>query len=193
MTHAKKICKNLIVPRQQNNDDFAYIIRVQKLYNINIWLYTLCGEGKVALFKPVDDFNKDRNDVRILVWENAAAEHCAQIKTIDNLIDRPNENHCKYYYCSRCTYWFISQIDYDTHVFSHSFKHEIVFPKKKHITFINEHKRQKIKNIVTSDKECCVVNVNTISNKYVVAEQIPLKVSYKWRILGEVPFNSNVK
>ena len=58
----------LIEPKQQNKDDFGYILRIQKLYNINIWLYTPCGGGKVELFKPVDDFNKDRNDVRILVW-----------------------------------------------------------------------------------------------------------------------------
>ena len=44
-TRESKYVNNLIVPRQQNNDDFAYIIRVQKLYNINLWLYTPCGEG----------------------------------------------------------------------------------------------------------------------------------------------------
>ena len=32
-------------------------------------------------------------------------------------------------------------------------------PKKKHITFINEHKRQNIKNIITADIECCIVEV----------------------------------
>ena len=35
-------------------------MRRQKLYNINIWVYTLCCGGKVELFKPVDDFDKDR-------------------------------------------------------------------------------------------------------------------------------------
>ena len=50
----------LIEPRQQHEDDFAYIIRIQKLYKINIWVYTPCGEGKVELFKPVDDFDIDR-------------------------------------------------------------------------------------------------------------------------------------
>ena len=61
------ILDDLIEPRQ-HEDDFAFIIRIQKLYNINICVYTPCGEGKVELFKPVDDFNKNRKDVRILVW-----------------------------------------------------------------------------------------------------------------------------
>ena len=39
------------------------------MYNINICVYTTCGEGKVELFKPVDDFDKNRKDVRILVRE----------------------------------------------------------------------------------------------------------------------------
>ena len=70
MDHATRECKyvnNLNEPRQQHEDDFAYIIRIQKLYNINIWIYTPRGEGKVGLFKPVDDIDKDRKDVRILV------------------------------------------------------------------------------------------------------------------------------
>ena len=40
-----------------------------ELYNKNIWMYRPCGAGKVELLKPVDDFDKDRNDVTILVWE----------------------------------------------------------------------------------------------------------------------------
>ena len=67
-TRESKYVDKLIEPKQQYEDDFGYILRIQKLYNINIWLYTPCDGGKVELFKPVDDFNKDRNDVRILVW-----------------------------------------------------------------------------------------------------------------------------
>ena len=119
----------LIEPRQQH-DDFAYIIRIQKLYNINIWVYTPCGNGKIELFKQVDDFNNDRKDVRILVWSNGQIEHCALIKNIETLLERPNKNNIKYYYCDRCTYWFNSQIKYDKHECSTSFKPEIVCPKK---------------------------------------------------------------
>ena len=57
-TREVKYVNNLIVPRQQHEDDFGYIKRIQKLYNINIWVYTPCGGGKVELFKPVDDFHK---------------------------------------------------------------------------------------------------------------------------------------
>ena len=86
-TRESKCVNNLIEPRQQHEDDFAYIIRIQKLYNINIWVYTPCGEGNLELFKPVDDFDKDRKYVRILVWGNP----CALIKNIENLLDRPKK------------------------------------------------------------------------------------------------------
>ena len=63
------------------------------MYNINIWIYTPRGDGKVELLKPVDDFDKDREDVRILVWEKAGVEPCALIKNIETLLDRPNKNN----------------------------------------------------------------------------------------------------
>ena len=62
-TRENKYVDKLIEPRQQHEDDFGYILRIQKLYNINSWLYTPCGGGKVELFKPVDDFDEDRKDV----------------------------------------------------------------------------------------------------------------------------------
>ena len=79
------------------------------MYNITIWVYTPCGNGKIELFKQVDDFNKYRKDVRILVWEIAGEEHCALIKNIENLLDRPNKMNLIFYYCDKCTYWFNSQ------------------------------------------------------------------------------------
>ena len=151
------------------------------MYNINIWVYTPCGEGKTLLFKPVDDFDKDRKDVGILVWENAGVEPCALIKNIENLIERPNKGQHKFYYCNRYTYWFNSQFKNDKHECSHSFKPEIVRPKKKHITFINEHRRQNKKNFITADIECCVVDVTTKARKYVIAEHIPINVVYIWQ------------
>ena len=157
-TREGKYVDKLIEPRQQHEDDFGYILRIQKLYNI-IWLYTPFGGSKVELFKPVDDFDKDRKDVRILVCSNGQIEHCALIKNIETLLHRPNKNNIKYYFCDRCTYWFNSQIKYDKHECNNSFKPEIVCPKKKHITFVNEHKRQNIKSIITADIECCIVEV----------------------------------
>ena len=58
-TREFKYVDKLIEPRQHQEDDFGYILRIQKLYIINIWIPTPCGEGKVELFKPVDDFDKD--------------------------------------------------------------------------------------------------------------------------------------
>ena len=151
------------------------------MYNINIWVYTPAGGGKVELFKQVDDFDKDRKDVRILVWSNGHIEHCALIKNIETLLVHPNKNNIKYYYCDRCTYLINSQIKYDKHDSNNSFKPEIVSPKKKHITFINEHKRQNIKNIITADIECCIVELTTNECKYVIAEHIPIAVGYTWQ------------
>ena len=52
-------------------------------------------------------------------------------------------------------FWFDSRIKNDKHECSHFFKPEVVFPKKRKITFINEHKRQNIKkNTITADIEC---------------------------------------
>ena len=158
------------------------------MYNIKIWVYTPCGNGKIELFKQVDDFNKDRKDVRILFWSNGQIEHCALIKKLETLLERPNKNNIKYYYCVRCTYWFNSQIKYDKHECSTSFKPEIVCPKKKHITFVNEHKRQNIKNIITADIECCIgdprsgfSDFSTNDCKYVIAEHISIAVGYTWQ------------
>ena len=130
-----------------------HIIRKQKLYNINIWIYTPCGDGREELFKLMDDFDKDRKDVRKLNWGNS----CVIIKNIEPLLDRPNKMNNNSYYCDRCTYWFNSQFKYDKHECSHFFKPEIVCPRKKKITFINKHKRQNKKNIITADikKMCC--------------------------------------
>ena len=180
-TRESKYVDKLIEPRQQHEDDFAYIIRTQKLYNISIWVYTPCGGVEVELFKQVDDLNKDREDVRILVWCNGQIEHCALIKNIETLLVRPNKNKLNYYYCGRYTYWCNSQIKYDKHECNNSFKPEIVCPMKKHITLLNEHKRQNIKNIITADIECCIVGVSTNDCKYVIAEHIPIAVGYTWQ------------
>ena len=94
---------SLIVPHQPHEDDFNYIIRIQNLYNTNIWLYTQCGNGKIELIKPATDFNKDRKDVRVLAWGDEHAEHCALISNIKILIDRPNKSQRKCYYCHRCS------------------------------------------------------------------------------------------
>ena len=48
--------------------------------------------------------------------------------------------------------------------------------KKNNITFINEHKRQNIKNFITADIECCIVEVASNDYKYVIAEHKPISI-----------------
>ena len=67
-TRKFKYVNNLTEARQRDEDDFAYIIRIQELYNINIWVYSPCGGGKVEWFKLVDDFDKDRRCHNIVLW-----------------------------------------------------------------------------------------------------------------------------
>ena len=44
-----------------------------------------------------------------------------------------------------------------------------------------QHKRQKIKNIITADIECCITDVSTNDLKDVIAEHIPIAVGYTWQ------------
>ena len=53
--------------------------------------------------------------------------------------------------------------------------------EKNILLFTNEHKRQNIKIIITADIECCVTDVTTNSNEYVIAEHIPISVCYIWQ------------
>ena len=70
MDHATRECKyqnKLITPRQEHEDDFGYILGIQKFYSISNRIYTPCGDGNVELLKAMDDFDRVRKDVRILV------------------------------------------------------------------------------------------------------------------------------
>ena len=87
------------------------------------------------------------------------------------MIDRP-----KYYFLNGCKFWFDSQIRYNNYTCSHSFKPENFCPMKKHMFFINEHKRQKTHKKITADIECCNVNVTTNSNNCVIAKHIPINI-----------------
>ena len=97
------------------------------------------------------------------------------------MLDRPNKMNHKFYFCDRSTYWLNSQIKYDKHECNHSFKPDIVCPRKKKITFINEHRRQNIKYFITADLECWVADVTTKTHKYVRAEHIPISVGCIWQ------------
>ena len=49
------------------------------------------------------------------------------------------------------------------------------------LLFVYEHKRQNIKNFITANIECCIVEVSTNDLKYVIAEHIPIAVGCTWQ------------
>ena len=53
--------------------------------------------------------------------------------------------------------------------------------RRRKLFFINDNKRQKIKNVITADIECCIVEIATNDCIYVIAEHIPISVSYIWQ------------
>ena len=59
--------------------------------------------------------------------------------------------------------------------------HRLFVLRKKTFYFINELKRQKIKNIIPAEIECCIVNVSSNDCKYVIAEHKPISVGYIWQ------------
>ena len=78
--------------------------------------------------EPLDkcsNFMKGRTNVRKLVWN----EHCALIKNIKVLLERPNVKHIKYWFCDNCTYWFNSQHKYESHDCCIQIKPKIICPK----------------------------------------------------------------
>ena len=87
----KKKYENIfIVPRQLNEDDYAHIIRKQRLNNIFYGYKLLVVTAKKQYKQAIDFF---RRDIRLLVWE----EHCVLIKTIETLIEKQNRS-LEYYF-----------------------------------------------------------------------------------------------
>ena len=113
------------------------------------------------MIKDFFDFDKDRCHVRLLVWAIEDTEHCALIKTIETLVEKQNKSHHKYYYCMRRTHWFSLFVKDINHDCSQLFKPKIVRPNKKKIYYLNELEQQEIKNIITDDIECFVVDVRS--------------------------------
>ena len=74
---------------------------------------------------------KDRKDVRILVWSNGQIEHFALIKNIETLLEQPNKNNIKYYFCDSVPIGLTHKLNMiNTNATTHP-KQEIVYPKKK--------------------------------------------------------------
>ena len=56
----------------------------------------------------------------------------------------------------------------NTNATTHSNQRLLVL-RKNILLVVNEHKRQNIKNIITANIECCIVEVTTNDCKYVIA------------------------
>ena len=60
-----------------------------------MWFYKPAQDSNIAKVERLEkcsNFVKDRQNVRILVWE----EHCALIKNVQLLLERPNTKHAKF-------------------------------------------------------------------------------------------------
>ena len=149
-TRENKYINNLVDDWEYNETAYDYITKIQNKYNINIWFYRPTvvlhhrptqdsNIAKVEGLEKCSNFVKGRHNVRILAWD----EHCALIKIVKVLLERPDTKHTKYWFCDNCTYWFSSQHKYETHECCVQIKPKIVCPKLKQIKFKNQHRQKK--------------------------------------------------
>ena len=104
-----KYFKNLVDDREDSENTYDYLIRLQTKSNINIWYYWATamqhhrpiteGEDKVEILQKCSNFVKDRKNVRILVWN----EQAALIKNKEVLLERPKTKNTKYWFCDNCS------------------------------------------------------------------------------------------
>ena len=102
-TTENKYIANLVDEWEANEYVHNFLTKIQNKYNINIWFYRPAQDGNVAKVERLEkcsNFVKGRDNVRILVWE----KHCALIKNIGVLLERPNAKHAKFWFCDNCTY-----------------------------------------------------------------------------------------
>ena len=152
-TRENKYINNLVDDWEYNETAYDYIAKKQNKCNINIWFYRPAPDSNIAKVERLEkcsNFVKDRQNVRILVWE----EHCALIKNVKVLLERPNTRHAKFWFCDNCTYWFSSLHKYETHECCVQIKPKIVCPKLKQIKFKNQYKQQEVNNVIFRDIEC---------------------------------------
>ena len=140
--------------------------------------------AKVESLEKSSNFVKDRQNVRILVWN----EHWALIKNVEILLERPNTKHAKCWFCDNCTYWFSSQYKYETHECCVQIKTKIVCTKLKQIKFKNQYKKQEVNNIIFSDIECYKKGTDEKigSNTYKISEHVPIVIGCGWHSNDEV-------
>ena len=180
-TRENKYINNLVDDWEYNETAYDYITKIQNKYNIKIWLYGPTQDSNIAKVERLEkcpNIVKDRQNVRILVWN----EHCALIKNVEVLPERPNTKHAKFWFCDNCTYWFSSQYKYETHECCVQVKPKIARPKLKQNKFKNEHKQQEVNNVIFSDIECYMKGTDGKigSNTYKISEHAPIAIGYSW-------------
>ena len=186
-TRENKYINNLVDDWEYNETAYDYITKIQKKYNINIWFYRPTQDSniaKVECLEKCSNFVKGRHNVRILAWN----EHCALIKNVEVLVERPNTKHAKFWFCDNYTYWFSSQYKYETHECFVQIKPKILCPKLKQIKFKNQHKQQEVNNVIFCDIECYMKRTDEKigSNTYKISEQVPIAIGYSWHSKDEV-------
>ena len=160
-TRKNNYINNLVDDWEYNETAYDYIAKIQNKYNISIWFYRPTvvlhrrptqdsNIAKVECLEKCSNFVKGRHIVRILAWN----EHCALIKNVEVLLERPITKHAKFWFCDSCTYWFSSQHKNETHECCVQIKPEIVCPKLKKIKFRNHYRQQELNNVIFSDIEC---------------------------------------
>ena len=109
-TRENNYISNLVDDWEYNETTYDYIIKIQNKYNINIWFYRPTQDSNIAKVERLEkcsNFVKDRQSIRILVWN----EHCALIKNVEVLLEIPNTKHAKFWFCDNCTYWLVPNIN----------------------------------------------------------------------------------
>ena len=107
-TRENKYIINLVQDSEENENVYDYLARIQKNYKINLWFYGPTAmlhhrpraehghipiqDSKVELLEKSLDLVKGRKNVKILIWD----EHCALIKNVEVLLERPNTKHAKF-------------------------------------------------------------------------------------------------
>ena len=96
-TRESKYINNLVDDWEYNETAYDYITKNQNKYNINIWLYRPTQDSNIAKVECLEkssNFVKDRQNVRILVWN----EHFPLIKIVEVLLERPKTKHAKFWF-----------------------------------------------------------------------------------------------
>ena len=187
-TREKKYINNLVNDWEYNETAYNYITKIQNQYNTDIWFYRPAQQdsniAKVERLEKCFNFVKDRQNVRILAWN----EHCALIKNEEVLLERPNTKHAKFWFCDNSTYWFSSQHKYETRECCIQTRPKIVCPKLKQIKFKNQYKEQEVNNVIFSDIECYMKGTDEKigSNTYKISEHVPIAIGYSWHSKDEV-------